>query len=121
MRSGPSQNQPGTLPARMAWDPVWTGLDRPGSGLARPMPASDDILGLHMPYWVILVTQDEPGRVPGQSWVTRMTQYELCRSNISSEQGIGVVRPDRPGSRPVQTGLDRFGQVWIGLDPAWPK
>jgi hypothetical protein len=74
-----------------------------------------------MPYWVILVTQDEPGRVPGQSWVTRMTQYELCRSNISSEQGIGVVRPDQPGSRPVQTGLDRFGQVWIGLDPAWPK
>jgi len=60
---GPARTPPSQGPI---W-PVWTGLDRPGSGLARPMPASDDILGLHMPYWVILVTQDEPGRPSDRS------------------------------------------------------
>ena len=111
-------NEVRTLP-KPAWDPpsqdgLGPGLDRSGwvwIRPGRPMPASDDILGLQQPYWVILVTQDEPGRVwtglggSGQVWiqlVRRSNGQSALAPYISlhSSYWVILVTQDEPGRVP---------------------
>jgi len=71
--------------------------------------------GSQTPY-VDRTPQTHPVPIPGSSWVTRMTQYGMCRPNISSEAGIGLPRPDPGRSRPVQTGSQA---ILAGRVPGW--
>ena len=91
------------------------------------MPASDDILGLHMPYWVILVTQDEPGRVwtglggSGQVWI-QVGQRSNGQSalapdtSLHSSYWVILVIHDEPGPLRCHGG-SRPLRPWIGLGP----